>query len=355
MMPRGQASLPNSAIFASGRALTGALLIAVGLFTASEVFAGPAPRPPRPSDANNPDIKPTTTTVTAPNNKYGPGGTVESTSNVSDYRLLKEVFKDSAGTVRETIEYLQEATKVTVPDSTYGVGGTKVVYTSLDKQKKTEQLYNPNGVLREEHRWPVDPNDRSFDYYHAIYDTGGYIVGSVWIRPWDKGTWSLVVREYNSRAPGRPVNFTARVLFDKISATRDALTQDAANWEGQLKYWANGGVRDPSKPAQAGAVPDYGSANTGTPPPDTGYAFGRQPPQPGGLTIQCFGDAACERALAASRGETNLDFGRRDDKGGERDHRNDRPLYERPDLPRPELPGNSLPYEVPRGGLQYGR
>ena len=98
-------------------------------------------------------------------------------------------------------------------------------------------------------------------------------------------------------------------------------------------------------------------------PPEYENAAAPRPPE---QTINCFGDLACERALAQARGDTNLNFGeRRNDRGdNRRDER--RSPYGTPGVPQNGKPdfcsaGGSACVPIPgTGGFQptpgqYGR
>lgn len=217
-------------------------------------------------------------------------------------------------------------TRTVNPDTTYGPGGDAVSY-GRDGRVFSRLIRDDDGDPRES--YTVAPNGgENWQFYseNGLSSPAGKIT-SLPIIAGGRDLWEVIVYGPDGTT----------VIGGHGFLTRADAEEQVRYWHGHLRSEAGGsarglGVRFTDGP---GAVQQAG-------PPQFR-------PQPGALTIQCFGDAACERAVAASRGQ--FDYGIRtpfDDGKGKRDEGKDgkdRPLYERPDLPRPDLPSNRLPYE----------
>ena len=212
-------------------------------------------------------------------------------------------------------------TRTVTPDATFGPGGDSIAY-GRGGGLNSRLIRDDDGDPRKSYIVAADGSE-AWDFYgeNGLSAPAGRIETTP-ISAGGGDLWQFTVYGPDKKT----------VIGGQSNLTRNDLDVSLSYWHGNLRSEAGGSARGAALRFTNGAVPDVG-------PPNGLLQF---QPQPGGLTINCFGDAACERAQAASRGQ--FDYGKAKGDDGK-----DRPLYERPDLPRPELPRNRLDFkEVPR-------
>jgi hypothetical protein len=135
----------------------------------------------------------------------------------------------------------QPPTSTTAPDDRYGAGGSKETVTNAERQLIAEIWRDGAGIVREQHELPGGGEEYWGFFFQdgsSSSDWGGSIIA---IRPMARPEGRFEMRVY---APG---NLT---LKEYSFLTKEELMREFTHWHRQMQGWVNGFIR-----GQQGATP----------------------------------------------------------------------------------------------------